>query len=444
MSFSATNPTVPGENYVSSVVDSFPRHNRYVKVEASIENRYYRNFLPVNGQGVSSQINDMYTEFILTPSANSFFDLNTLFFEAKLEIEKTDGTALENTDSFSVVDGAGFLLLEKSSVFLNSSPVENNTHFGIYNLVKSYTHMKTEEVRTFGYGSLIKSIDTKINESFTAANDGTIDEYERKIRARCRQGIHLMVPITIDLASSNQFLMNGVEIRLRFDLAHPRKIITSSTANADYKYILKNVRLHVEKVTPFPSALSSFNKSLLASNSGVPYLHERVVGKTFIFSTGHSMYTIENPFSSHLPSMIYMFMIKQSSFNGVHNENMAYLNHCNLQSIFCEVNGNTVSELKTEFPNYAVNAFYHTLNNLQSSSNLLTGNNFADGRTIHIFNLEPVTSAETVSVEKVGNLRFSINLNSALTSNYIIFVLGVFNGCVSIDSLRRVKTNFLI
>ena len=343
-----------------------------------------------------------------------------------------------------MVDGAGFLLLEKSSVFLNSTPVENNTHFGIYNLVKSYTHMKTEDVRTFGYGSLLKSIDTKINESFTAATDGSLDEYERRIRVRCRRGVHLMVPITIDLASSNQFLMNGVEIRLRFDLAHPRKIITSSTANADYKYVLKNVRLHVEKVTPFPSALSSFNKSLLASNSGVPYLHERVVGKTFIFSTGHSMYTIENPFSSHLPSMIYMFMIKQSSFNGVHNENMAYLNHCNLQSIFCEVNGNTVSELKTEFPNYAVNAFYHTLNNLQSSSNLLTGNNFADGRTIHVFNLEPVTSPETVSVEKVGNLRFSINLNTALTSNYIIFVLGIFNGCVSIDSLRRVKTNFLI
>ena len=130
MSFPANNPTVPGESYVSSVVDSFPRHNRYVKVEGSIENRYYRNFLPVNGQGVSSQINDMYTEFILTPSANSFFDLNTLFFEAKLEIEKTDGTAIENNDTFSLVDGAGFILLEKSSVFLNSTPVENNTHFG--------------------------------------------------------------------------------------------------------------------------------------------------------------------------------------------------------------------------------------------------------------------------------------------------------------------------
>ena len=128
-------------------------------------------------------------------------------------------------------------------------------------------------------------------------------------------------------------------------------------------------------------------------------------------------------------------MIKQSSFNGVHNENMAYLNHCNLRSIFCEVNGNTVSELKTEFPNYAVKAFYHTLNNLQSSSNLLTGNNFADGRTIHVFNLKAVTSAETVSVEKVGNLRFSINLNSALTSNYIIFVLGVFNVCVFLSTV---------
>ena len=137
-------------------------------------------------------------------------------------------------------------------------------------------------------------------------------------------------------------------------------------------------------------------------------------------------------------------MVKQSAFNGNHSENSSYLSHCNLQSIFCELNGTTLSAVKTTFPDYAINAFYHTLGNLQSSDNLLTASNFVDGRCIYAFNLEAVNSSETVSVEKVGNLRFSLNLANALTSNYVIFLLGVFNGCVSIDGLRRVKTNFLI
>ena len=84
----ATSSTSPINNYVSSVVENFPRKNRFVKIEGSIESRYSRNFLPVNGQGVSTQINDAYTEFILTPSANSFLDLDTLTFEARLEVKK--------------------------------------------------------------------------------------------------------------------------------------------------------------------------------------------------------------------------------------------------------------------------------------------------------------------------------------------------------------------
>ena len=137
-------------------------------------------------------------------------------------------------------------------------------------------------------------------------------------------------------------------------------------------------------------------------------------------------------------------MIRQDGYNGEFGRNPLYLDHCNINSLTCELNGNTVSALKTNFPNFAMNAFCHTLNNIQSETNLLTYTNFVNGRTIHYFNLEPVEATDTIPVEKQGNLRFSINLNTALLHNYIIFVMGVFHGTVEIDSLRRVKANFLI
>ena len=444
MSYPTGNITIPVRNYVNSIVDQFPRLSKIWKVEGSISSRYTRDYLPVNIRGNSEKIEDSYIEFILNSSSEEFFNLDSLFLEAIFDIERSDGAVISDDDQFSVVDGLGHLLLEKSTVHLNSVPIENNAHFGLYNVLKAYTHMSKNHVETYGAGLFYKSASNNIVEHFSSANDKLITENEKKLKIKCKQGLHLMIPVRIDLCSSNQFMLNSVEIRMRFDLASPKKLIKTSKTGIDYIYKLRNVKLHAEKLIPYTSAITSFNKNLNISNSFIPYLFERVICKTYIFSSGHSSYGIENAFNSHIPTRAYICMIKQDAYNGSHDSNTLYLNHCNLSSLTCELNGNNVSVLKTSFPNFAMNSFYHTLNNIQSETNLLTYANFVQGRSIYYFNLEPVDSTDTLPTERQGNLRFSLELNTPLSDNYIIFILGLFHGTVEIDSLRRVKANFLI
>ena len=122
---------------------------------------------------------------------------------------------------------------------MNSVPIENNAHFGLYNVLKAYTHMSKNHVDTYGASLFYKPVSNDVTGEFSAANDKLITQNEKKLKIKCKEGLHLMIPVRIDLCSSNQFMLNSVEIRMRFDLASPKKIIKTSKTGIDYVYKLK-------------------------------------------------------------------------------------------------------------------------------------------------------------------------------------------------------------
>ena len=81
-------------------------------------------------------------------------------------------------------------------------------------------------------------IDIKIDPT-TFANQ-TDDKQE--IEKDCKSILHMMTPLKFDISSANLYILTGVDIRLRFDLA-PAKLIINSYNNADYSYIVHSVKL---------------------------------------------------------------------------------------------------------------------------------------------------------------------------------------------------------
>ena len=55
--------------------------------------------------------------------------------------------------------------------------------------------------------------------------------------------------------------MNGVDIRLRFDMAPAKLIINSADNNNEYSYVIDGVKLWSEKMIPDPSVMIALNKS---------------------------------------------------------------------------------------------------------------------------------------------------------------------------------------
>ena len=57
----------------------------------------------------------------------------------------------------------------------------------------------------------------------------------------------MMTALKINISSAGFYLLNGVDIRFRFDLA-PAKSILNSYDNVDYSYIVHSVKLWAKKL----------------------------------------------------------------------------------------------------------------------------------------------------------------------------------------------------
>ena len=92
----------------------------------------------------------------------------------------------------------------------------------------------------------------------------------------------MMTPLKFNISSADFYLLNGVDIRLRFDLA-PAKLIINSYDDNDYSYVVHSVKLWTQKIIPDPAALLSLNKSLL-NNQTIEYIHDRpIIKKNWFF-----------------------------------------------------------------------------------------------------------------------------------------------------------------
>ena len=303
--------------------------------------------------------------------------------------------------------------------------------------------MSKDVLSGIGNNMYYKSDDTKIYDVYGEDSFKNQSTTETIMQKESKKIIHLMVPLTFDLSSSNFYLLNGVDIRLRFDLAAPQILINSSD-EIDYEYRIQTVKLWTQKIVPNPDALFSLNKSLLTNNASIEYIFERPIMKNFVFPAGYSMLSLDNIFNGVTPHKLYLFFIRQSSVNGNFKDNAAFLTHCNVSSLQLYVDGNNVSQLSGSFPDHIANIFHHTLINLGSEKNLLNLSNFKQGRTIFAWDLRSSDSDDVLPIERSGNVRLSIQTQKPNKENVIVFVVGMTTGLLEANANKQIKTSYII
>ena len=252
-----------------------------------------------------------------------------------------------------------------------------------------------------------------------------------------------MTPVNLDLASANFFLMNSVDVRLRFDLASSSSIINTSD-DTEYKYHISHMKLWCQKIVPYPAALMSLSQSLVNSNEVIDYIFKRPVIKQYIFPHGHTTLTLDNIFNGIVPHMLYVFLIHQTNLNGSYKRNSAFLSNGNISNLLLEINGNTYSSLSGSFPDQVAHIFHQTLNNINGDNHLLSLQSFKEGRCIYAYDLRNSDCDDVISVEKSGNVRITMQTRSAIAENLAVFVVGTTTGLIEIDAHRRVRTSYLM
>ena len=434
--------TVPTIKYTNSIAEEFPNGNRTYKVESAISSRYMRDHLPINSNLTNGAINDNYIEFVLNSNQQELFDCNAFALEMKIKIIKPDGSDVDNTANITVIDGLGHRILSRCTIFLNGVPSESNSYFGLYNSINTYLSMGKGSLSSIGRNMYYKDIHSKIDSKIDAATFANHNADEKEIERECKNIIHMMTPLKFNISSADFYLLNGVDMRLRFDLA-PAKLIINSYDEVDYRYEIQSVKLWSQKIVPDAAALLSLNKSLMNQQT-IEYIHDRPVIKNFVFPSGQSSLSLDNIFNGIIPQMIHVVFLKHSAVNGAYAVNGSFFSNCDLSSLRMEINGNTHAAMSCSFPNSVANLFHHTLSNLKGDSNLLTLQSFKNGRTIYSWDLRTSDCSDVLNVEKSGNVRISFQTATPLTENYFVFVIGITTGLIEIDGARRVKTSYLM
>lgn len=436
-----TGQSVPTLNYVNSLGENFPSPARTYKIDAGVSQRLSRDYLPINANLNTTSINDSYLEFIIHPSDREFINTENLFLEIKLKVKRANGEDLGDDSRVSVIDGLAHTLISRCTVYLNSTICESNNFKGLWEYIKTITTSGVNEERTILQSNYYRKINSTCKDTVNEEFFGDSRE-EKEISLAVRNGVHLMVPINLNISSGDFYLLDNVELRIRLDLNSSAYVLLSHQDTEMYSYEIQLAKLHVEKILPHSSALVSLNKTLLTKNINVEYVVDVPIIKTHVFPTGYTSLTLDDAFNGYIPNKVYIFLISQTALSGNYTRNPTFLQNCNISSLRLDVNGNVHSHLTGSFPNNITQYFIKTLMGLSGDKTLLTHGNFKSGRTLFAFDLSNSSSVDCINIQRKGNLRISLQTSSSVSENMTLFLVGMTNGTIFINSERAVRTSF--
>ena len=433
-----TGNKIPGINYTAAVTESFPNVNKTRNIESSINSREKVDFMPVN-MGVNQVLTDKYVEFRINGIVGSFIDLGSLILELAVKPTKPDLSNLDDDTNITVPNGLSNTLFKSVAVYLNEKVVENNSMFNVTSYLKQLKTLQPQVLDTLGKcGAFYDDINgsTGVTNNYIA-NKFTDDTLERKRMSSIKSdGIYTYFPLLLDISTIDMYLLDGVDIRIRLELASNDFILKSDTAIGATLQV-KKIKLWVDRVTPQTNALLAFNKVL--SLRDVNYIYTNTLSKTYIVGSNENSIMIDQPFGTCIPEKLTMVFIDMNAFSGRGNQNGLYFDHCHLSNTHITVNGNTVYNINTDFPHDYAHSYYETQKALGlDSTNLISHDSYSKGRSIFCFNFLSERVEESLPVEVSASLRINLKFAQNIPSPRVILLLADTTGILNINYNRTI------
>ena len=250
--------------------------------------------------------------------------------------------------------------------------------------------------------------------------------------------VFLCLPLLLDISSIDMYLLDGVDIRIRLELANQDWIIKSSKKNPGFGINISKAKLWIDRVTPHHNAMLALNHAM--NTKPLEYIFNKTLFKTFVIGNGESGIMIDQPFGNCIPEKLTMLLVDMKSMAGDSTLNPLYFRHCNLANTHLTINGSTIYNINTDFKNdnYA-HMFYETQKSIgMESNNMITKDSFAEGRAIFSFNFVNEVTEDTLPIERSANLRLSLTLDNNLSTPHVVILLADTKGIISIDNQRVV------
>ena len=430
---------IPVSSYTAGISESYPNVNRQRIVESSINSKERIDYLPIN-MGIDRRLNDKYLEFRINGSIGSFIDLSSLVLEMNVKFTKNDGTPLADELNLGVVNGFSNTIFKSASVFINDKMVESNPLFNYTSYIKMLKTINSDNIATLGKCGFFHN-DANIGgvtKKYVATTFTNANNIEQKLKSNLKSnGIDVCFPLLLDSTSLEMYLLDRVDLRIRLEMANNAWLLKSDGDVSDVSINITRAKLWLDRVIPQYNAMTALNQALMVKP--IEYVFQKTLHKTYVIGNGESSIMIDQPFGMVIPERMTFLMVDMNGFSGRSNQNGLYFEHCNISNLHMTVNGSTIYNINTNFPNNYSQSYYETLKTLGlDNDHMITFDTYKGGRTAFMFNFIHEPTGETLPVETTASLRINLKLSENLSSPHVIILLAETTGLLSIDSQRIV------
>ena len=396
--------------------------------DVGLQSVYDQQLLPLSGEKDASMF-----EFTIPGDSSQYVDLSNLTLYIQTEIRHDDNTELGDGEEVSLVNLWPAAMFKQVDLSLGHTIVSSASN--------------TYPYRTYLESMLSYSDDVKNDQL-----DG-LRHYNGMKVTKDNSSTEAIVPLHLDLAQQNRYLLNGVEVKVKLTRSSDDFVFhNSNKADKKYKLLIKSIHLFVRKVVLRASTLIAQAEHLNEQNA--MYLIDRTWIKSFNLAKGINNTVINNVFLGELPSRMIIGFVKSEAFNGSLKLNPFEFNHYDVDYLSLQVNGQFVPQIPytPDFDKKFARREYMGLletvlgDCFDKQSIGLSYEEFLDGKTFFGFTLQPNAAGPNQSVppKETGYINIHLKFKKPLPDNITCLVWAEFQNTIEIDSSRNIYTDFTI
>lgn len=408
----------------------------------SVENGEFIIYRPLAPLG-----NDSPIEFIVAGNSDLYIDLAHTMIHVTAQIKRAPHTAGDVVVSnMAPVNNWLHSMFSQVDITLNKtciSPPSNLYNYRSYieNLLNYDTGAKNTHLRTSFWFK-----DTANHMNAEEDNEG----YQSR-RAASANGkvVQLFGNIHVDLFNQDKYLLNGVELGVKFVPAKEAFHLMADKIDPKFEFEITNAELYVRKVKINPLIQLGHAHGLMQSTA--KYAITRVDIKQITLPAPIQSKMIDNLYLGSIPKRCIIGMVKNSSFNGNFTTNPFNFEHFNLNYLSMYVDSTQISS-RPFTPDFAKGFFmreYHSLFSgcgihYSDHGNDITLNEYPNGFFLTCFDLTSDLSSHNAvwNLQKNGSLRIELRFDTPLEESVTILVFSEFDNLIEIDKNRQVTLDY--
>ena len=286
--------------------------------------------------------------------------------------------------------------------------------------------------------------DPTADENF---NEGLKKRYKLSKESRI---IDLMGPVHGDIFFQDRYLLNGVDLKLKFHRSKNSFRLMAALPDTNFRVKILEASLYVRKVVVSPAVALAHAKTLESATAKYP-LH-RVEVKTFSIPQGNQSFTRENLFLGQIPRRVVIGMVDNTAFNGDFHKNPYNFKHYGLNYLGLYVDNEQTPwrPLQPKFSgkDEAYMISYQTLfsginTQFHNTGNQINREDYESGYSLFAFDLSSdLSTGSHFNLVKRSNMRLELKFAEALTTTVSVLVFSEFESLLELDQSRNILIDY--